>query len=113
MSTKKVSCGSRNYALESPREFDRLEKQSSFQGYSFDEDLADLPDLAESEHVASVLDAGCGSGQGTQILSRLYPTHQVTGCDRSEIRVEQARSLPLRSEWISWQAVKFHHSFDP
>ena len=42
---------------------------------------------------ARVLDADCGSGIVTRHLARTYPGCEVIGCDASELRVQQAKSL--------------------
>jgi ubiquinone/menaquinone biosynthesis C-methylase UbiE len=77
------------YVLESVREFDRLERQSTFTGYDFSREWS-LAGLAVPPG-AAVLDAGCGSGTVTRQLARTFPRSQVTGCDASQQRLERAR----------------------
>lgn len=43
------------------------------------------------ENIKSILDLGCGEGQITQVLARLYPTAQVVGIDRDEKAIEAAQ----------------------
>ncbi len=91
MTPSNSAARSRLYALECTEEFHRLERQASLKEYSFQEDLDDLPALTETSRAASFLDAGCGSGQGTHALSRIFPSQKIVGFDQSALRIEQAR----------------------
>jgi SAM-dependent methyltransferase len=76
-----------NYALETDREFERLEFQSSLPQYDCRVELRDL----EIPINARVLDAGTGSGVVARHLAERAPGASVVGCDLSERRMARAR----------------------
>jgi SAM-dependent methyltransferase len=75
------------YVLENHGEFKRLEKQSSSKSYDIATELESVLNLDPRK----VLDAGCGSGIVSRFLAAHFPKAEVTGCDFSPERVEQAR----------------------
>ena len=87
------------YTLEHSGEAQRLERQARQAGYSLEQEIGSLiPKLSPG---TKILDAGCGSG----LLSR-YLCEQITddtirleACDRSEIRLEQARNLSSKAPY--------------
>jgi ubiquinone/menaquinone biosynthesis C-methylase UbiE len=82
-----------SYSLETEREFERLEYQSSLRQYDYRVELHEL----EIPRGARVLDAGTGSGIVARYLAEKHPSARVVGCDLSEQRVgragEAARAL--------------------
>lgn len=103
-----------SYSLETEREFDRLEYQSSLPQYDYRVELREL----EIPHGARVLDAGTGSGVVARYLAARDSSARVVGCDLSEQRVARAReaartlkNLELRVEDL--QQLSFpDESFD-
>lgn len=51
-----------------------------------------------SGHEPVILDSGCGTGQSTRKLAKMFPGHLVIGADRSQARLGKSgmRSSPLR-----------------
>lgn len=74
------------YSLETEREFERLEYQSSLPQFDY---RVELRELAVPPG-ARVLDAGCGSGIVARHLASRDPSARVVGCDLSEQRVARA-----------------------
>jgi ubiquinone/menaquinone biosynthesis C-methylase UbiE len=77
-----------SYSLETDREFERLEFQSSLPQYDYRLELREL----EIPQGARVLDAGTGSGVVARYLAERHPGARVVGCDLSEQRVARARA---------------------
>ncbi len=75
-----------SYVMESQKEFDRLEKQSSKEAYDFKAELSQI----EFPKQAQILDAGCGSGIVTRYLASTFPNSFVVGCDAGVDRISQA-----------------------
>ena len=77
------------YVLEDNDEIQRLEKQNAQAQYSIEKELDYLKlDLNGKK----ILDAGCGTGSLSSILSKKFKA-EIHGCDSSLSRLEQARSL--------------------
>lgn len=77
------------YILEKKEEASRLEAQALMAGYSIPEELRFLKVPSH----AKILDAGCGSGVLTRYLAENYLNVTVEGCDGSEHRIAQAKTL--------------------
>jgi ubiquinone/menaquinone biosynthesis C-methylase UbiE len=75
------------YSLETEREFERLEYQSSLPQFDYRVELREL----EVPPGARVLDAGTGSGIVARHLASRDPSSRVVGCDLSEQRVARAQ----------------------
>lgn len=82
------------YALESEKEFDRLERQSRVSGYDFRRELSDFSISPQSR----ILDAGCGSGIVSRYLAEKYPQAQIVGCDASKERLDSAQKAASEFE---------------
>jgi SAM-dependent methyltransferase len=78
---------SAEYHLENYGEFERLEVQAQQKNYSIDQELSSLK-VNDND---IILDAGCGSGLLSRHLVNTYDNIKVHACDRSSIRVQQAR----------------------
>lgn len=75
------------YVLETPEEFERLERQSQHPNFDFRVELEGF-DFSKDHFV---LDAGCGSGLLTRYLAQKYPQNDFTGVDLSSDRIEGAK----------------------
>jgi ubiquinone/menaquinone biosynthesis C-methylase UbiE len=102
------------YSLETEREFERLEYQSTLPQFDYRVELREL----EIPHGARVLDAGTGSGIVARHLAHRDPSVSVVGCDLSEQRVARAReaarmlvNLELRVEDLQHTSFP-DHRFD-
>lgn len=80
------------YVMEDIREAERLEEQARNKGYLISDELADL----RLSPGARVLDAGCGTGLVARYLYKHYRGLTVEGCDASELRLEQAKTLATK-----------------
>jgi len=49
---------------------------------------------------ATVVDLGCGPGNGTEVLARRWPSARVVGVDHSPEMIEAARAAYPAREWI-------------
>jgi len=84
-----------SYILENKDEYNRLEFQAKQSAYSIGDELRflNLPSKAK------ILDAGCGSGVAFKHLSEVFALESIYACDRSELRLAQAKSsLPRHLE---------------
>lgn len=75
------------YSLETEREFERLEYQSTLPQFDVRHELRDLA----IPPGARVLDAGTGSGIVARHLAASHPSATVVGCDLSEARIARAQ----------------------
>ena len=50
-----------------------------------------LPQLAAAKVPTKILDGGCGTGYGAELLRQFWPSAQVTGCDLAPEMVKMAR----------------------
>lgn len=82
-----------SYALESKKEFARLQEQSHTEAYDLENELGILLKNKKLFKNASILDAGCGSGILARVLASNHPTCQITACDLSKMRLEQASAI--------------------
>lgn len=78
-----------NYIIESDKESNRLEKQNALPQYSI---LEEIKFLGLELNGKKILDAGCGTGSLTRILSQYYKA-EISGCDASKERVQEATIL--------------------
>ncbi len=78
-----------SYVLEAENEFDRLEKQSTYQKYDYRKEL-ELGGFSPKDG-ARILDAGCGSGVVSRHIATVFPRVSVVGCDACETRLAQAK----------------------
>ncbi len=76
------------YILEHTDEFNRLERQCEQVHYQLSSEVSHLNFFAG----AKVLDAGCGSGALSRYLASHYQGLELTACDRSELRLMQAKN---------------------
>lgn len=55
-----------------------------------------LPQIVTAQHPAKILDGGCGTGYGAELLQQQWPSAQVTGCDLAPEMVKMAtqRGIP-------------------
>lgn len=75
------------YIMESPNEGDRLEQKT---------DAAAAEEQLQHcglHRGMSALDAGCGTGAVTRVISRIAAPARVVGIDQSSLRLKQARIL--------------------
>lgn len=89
-----------SYALESEKEFQRLEAQSNTRLYEVQKDLRHM-DFPEQGYV---LDAGCGSGILARQLARSRPDLNIHGCDFSLERTQMASDAAKRE---FYQKIRF------
>ncbi|MEW6058233.1 MAG: class I SAM-dependent methyltransferase [Bdellovibrionota bacterium] len=87
------------YALESKKEFERLEHQSTLPKYDYKKELAELK-LKEN---AKVLDAGSGSGVVSRYIAQKNPSAKVIGCDMSQDRVTLANEAAAHLSNVSFE----------
>lgn len=105
---------SRTYVLENASEFDRLEYQSTLPEYDFRKELTEF----SIPIGGTCLDAGCGSGVVSKYLSEQFPDSQITGCDASADRIEQAKQSSSDYPNLKFQVSNLlnlafpDHSFD-
>ncbi|MBL6991340.1 MAG: class I SAM-dependent methyltransferase [Bacteriovoracaceae bacterium] len=76
-----------SYLLEHRDESERLEQQNKQSAYSIEEELCYLSINPNDK----VLDAGCGAGTLSRFLIDKFNLHNVSACDHSEIRIQQAK----------------------
>lgn len=88
------------YILEHTDEFNRLERQCEQSHYQLSEEIGHLNFFAG----ARVLDAGCGSGVLSRYLASYYNSLEVTACDRSDLRLMQAKNY---TSGIGLNQIKF------
>jgi ubiquinone/menaquinone biosynthesis C-methylase UbiE len=88
-----------SYSLETEREFERLEYQSSLPQYDYRVELQEL----EIPPGARVLDVGSGSGIVARYLAENHPGVQVVGCDLSDQRVARARDAARALENLEFR----------
>ena len=62
----------------------------------------DIMDQIPLEVVGPIVDLGCGPGNVTKLLKDKWPSHQVTGVDKSEAMLAKARAAH-GEELITWQ----------
>lgn len=79
----------KDYVLDNPQEFERLEDQATQKNYFLKDELRFL-DLKKGHRV---LDAGCGSGVLSKYLGKNNPDISIDACDYSELRIKQAKQL--------------------
>ena len=77
------------YILEHTKEADRLEKQATQPSYNIEEELKHLSINSGDK----ILDAGCGTGILSRHLANRFSNISIEACDRSAIRLKQAREL--------------------
>ena len=103
-----------SYVLEDEKEFERLEKQSQQDAYSYEKELASF----HPKDFGTIFDAGCGSGVVSRHLARKYSNAKIIGSDFSPQRVAQAKeeakgiaNLQFQSEnltGLSFENSSFH-----
>lgn len=62
---------------------------------------ADLAARINLESPGTIVDLGCGSGNNTELLYRLWPEAQVTGIDNSPQMIAAAREAYPEREWLN------------
>ncbi len=77
------------YALDHRDEGERLEQQAELFAYNLVSEYENL-NLKKGE---KVLDAGCGTGLVARHLRSRFPDCHFDGCDASELRLQQAKTL--------------------
>lgn len=77
------------YILEHSDEFNRLERQCEQSHYQLSDEVSHL----DFKPGKKVLDAGCGSGALSRHLANTYPGLDITACDRSDLRLMQAKNF--------------------
>ena len=114
------------YILESKSEAERLKKQNAQPQYSIP---VELQYLKLELNGKKILDAGCGVGSLSKILSENYYA-MIHGCDAAEMRIQQAKnscspnvhfftgdltSLPIADDFYDVIFLRFviEHSLDP
>ena len=92
------------YILESHREFERLEEQSSVDAWDFRRELAGI-DFSHGK----ILDAGSGSGIVSRHIAESNSACQVVGCDLSPERVKLAAATASHIGNLKFQCEDLTH----
>ena len=65
----------------------------------------DLVRRIGAERPRRVVDLGCGSGELTASLARIWPTAEIVGVDSSPAMIEKARTIKVSMISVSWNGT--------
>jgi trans-aconitate 2-methyltransferase len=84
---------------------EQYEKYKSERARPFQDLLSRVP----PGHPSTVADLGCGTGEGTALLARRWPSARIWGVDSSEemLKAAQARSVPGRVEFVKADVLEW------
>jgi ubiquinone/menaquinone biosynthesis C-methylase UbiE len=80
----------KDYVLDNPNEFERLENQATQRNYLLKDELRFLEMVERGQ---KILDAGCGSGVLSRYIKTAHPDLCIHACDYSELRIQQAKKM--------------------